>query len=125
SVQPGDFSRPRLQAAAQVEHGLDQRTSIGALAAMLLTDSEKLTFVEGSVRRSIGSALVEAAVARDSHGGIAARAQAVAQLGSINVSADALIGNDFVINGERERRYREGRLSVDAPLKIGHQRIAA
>jgi hypothetical protein len=124
-TQSGDFKRPKLQAAAQVEHGLDQRTSVGALAAMLLTDNERLTFVEGSVRRSVGSALVEAAVARDSHGGIAARAQAVAQLGSVNVSADALIGNDFVINGEREKRYREGRLSIDAPLNIGHQRIAA
>ena len=50
------------------------------LATMLLADDERLTFVEGSVRRSIGPALVEAAVARDSNGGMAARAQAVAQL---------------------------------------------
>jgi hypothetical protein len=124
-AEPGDFKRPKLQAAIQVEHGLDRRTSVGVLAAMLLANNEKLTYVEGSVRRSVGSALVEAAVARDSHGGVAARAQAVAQWGSINVSADALLGNDFVINGEREKRYREGRLSVDAPFKMGRQRIAA
>ena len=76
---------------------------------MLLENNEKLTFVEGSVRRSVGSSLVEAAVARDSRGGLAARFAAVAQLGPVNVSADALIANDFVVNGEREKRYREGR----------------
>ncbi len=92
---------------------------------MLLADNEKLTFVEGSVRRSIGSALVEAAVARDSKGGIAARAQMVAEMGSVKLSADALMANDFVINGRQEQRYREGRLSVDAPLKIAHRRLAA
>ena len=69
--RPGDFTRPDLQAAIQVEHGLDKRTSVGLLAAMLLADNEKLTFVEGSVRRSIGPALVEAAVARDGQGGMA------------------------------------------------------
>ena len=40
---------------------------------------ERLTFVEGSVRRSVGPALVEVAVARDSGGGIAARAQLLAR----------------------------------------------
>ena len=123
--QMGDFSRPDLQAAIQVEHGLGKRTSVGLLAATLLADNEKLTFVEGSVRRSIGPALVEAAVARDGNGGIAARAQAVARLGAINVSAEALLADGFTINGRREDRYRDARLSLDAPLKIGHQRFAA
>ena len=68
---------PELQAAVQVEHGLGKRTSIGLLATTLLAGNEKLTFVEGSVRRSIGPALVEAAVARDGKGGMAVRAQAV------------------------------------------------
>jgi hypothetical protein len=123
--QEGDFSRPDLQAVAQVEHGIGKRTSVGLLAAMLLADNEKLTFVEGSVRRSIGPALVEAAFARDGNGGMAARAQAMARLGSVNLSADALIADDFTINGRREGRYRDARLSIDAPLKIGHQRFSA
>jgi len=120
-----DYTRPDLQAAVQVEHGLSKRTSIGVLAAMLLEDNEKLTFVEGSVRQSVGSSLLEAAVARDSRGGMAGRFAAVAQFGSVNVSADALIANDFVVNGEREKRYREGRLSLDAPIKLGRQTVAA
>ena len=123
--QPADFTRANMQAAVQVEHGLSKRTSIGALATMLLADNEKLTFVEGSIRQSVGSSLLEVAVARDSRGGLAGRFAAVAQFGSLNVSADALVANNFVVNGERERRYREGRLSLDAPIKMGRQTISA
>jgi len=123
--QPADFTRANMQAAVQVEHGLSKRTSVGALATMLLANNEKLTFVEGSIRQSVGSSLLEVAVARDSRGGLAGRFAAVAQFGSLNVSADALVANNFVVNGERERRYREGRLSLDAPIKMGRQTISA
>ena len=123
--QRADFTRPRLQAAMQVEHGLTRRTSIGVLAASLLADDDKLTFVEGSVRQSIGSALLEAGVARDLRGGMAGRIAAVAQVGTVNISGDALMAKDFVVNGKREQRYREGRLSLDAPVKLGRQMVAA
>ena len=122
---PGDFREPDLQASLQLEHGLDKRTSVGVLATMMLADHEKLTFVEGSVRRSIGPTLVEVAVARDSRGGLAARAQAVARLGSLHVSIDALMADGFTLNGRREDHYRDARLAVDAPLRIGRQRFAA
>jgi len=122
---PDDFRQSDVQAAVQVEYGLGKRTSIGLLASALLADNEKLTFVEGSVRHSIGSALIEAAVARDGKGGMAMRAQAITRLGSINVSADALLGDNFVINGQREKRYRDARLSVESPLKIGRQSFSA
>ena len=123
--EPGDFRRPQLQGAVQVEHGLDKRTSIGLLATMLLADNEKLTFVEGSVRRSIGPAVTELAVAWDSNGGIAMRAQAVARLGSVSLSADGVAAQGFTVNGRREDRYRDARVSVDAPLRLGRQRVAA
>jgi hypothetical protein len=125
SLSDDNFRQPDLQAAVQVEHGVDKRTSVGVLATMLLTDNEKLTFVEGSVRRSIGPALVEAAVARDSQGGLAARAQGIAKIGSINVSAETLIANGFTIGGRREDRYRDSRIAIDAPLRIGRQMFAA
>ncbi|MCL6698820.1 hypothetical protein LZ496_08510 [Sphingomonas sp. NSE70-1] len=122
---PGDFSRPDLQAAVQVEHGLSKRTSVGMLATMLLAGNEKLTFVEGSVRQAVGSALVEAAVAREAKGGMAGRIQAVGQIGASSISADALIAEDFIINGKRELRYRDARLSLDSPLNIGRQQFSA
>ena len=40
--QPGDFTRPDLQAGVHVEHGLDKKTSVGLLATMLLAGNEKL-----------------------------------------------------------------------------------
>ena len=123
--EAGDFRRPDLQAAVQIEHGIDKRTSVGLLATMLLADHERLTFVEGSVRRSIGPALVEAAVARDSNGGLAARAQGIARIGAVNVSAEALYADGFTLNGRREDRYRDVRLALDAPVKIGRQQISA
>ena len=123
--EDASFVRPDLQAALQVEHGIDKRTSVAVLANMLLADGERLTFVEGSVRRSIGPVLVEGAIARDSKGGSAARAQAAARLGSVNLSADALMADGFTLAGKREDRYRDARLAIDAPLKIGRQRVAA
>ena len=122
--QPGDFTRPDLRAAVQVEHGLGKRTSVGMLATMLLADSERLTFVEGSVRQSVGPAIVEAAVARDSRGGTAGRIQAIGRLGSAHINVDALLANDFVVDGKREQKYRDARLSVDVPLKLGRQQFS-
>jgi len=122
--QSGDFSRPDLQAAVHVEHGINKRTSVGLLATMLLAGNEKLTFVEGSVRRSIGPALVEAAVARDSKGGMAGRIQAVGRIGSAHINIDALLANDFVVNGKREKTYRDARLSINAPVKLGRQQFS-
>ncbi len=66
--------------------------------------------------------MVEAAVARDGKGRDGRRgSQAVARIGSVNVSVEALLADDFVVNGKREKRYRDARLSLDAPLKIGRQ----
>jgi hypothetical protein len=103
---------------------LGKRTSVGLLAAMMLADDEKLTFVEGSVRRSIGPALIEAAVARDGNGGIAVRAQAAARVGQLSVTADGIVADGFTINGHREKRYRDARVSLDAPLKLGRKTVA-
>jgi hypothetical protein len=123
--QRADFTRPKLQAAVQVEHGLTKRTSLSVLAATLLAGDDKLTFIEGSVRQSVGSSLIEAAVARDLHGGTAARLAAVGRLGSVSISGDALVAKNFVVNGRREANYREARLSLDAPFKFGRQQLAA
>lgn len=122
--EPGDFKRPDFQATVQVEHGIGKRTSVGALATMLLAGNERLTFIEGSVRQSIGPALVEAAVARDSKGGMAGRLQAIGQIGAAHFSVEALLADDFVVDGKREKIYRDARASVDLPLKLGRQQFS-
>jgi hypothetical protein len=95
------------------------------MARSMLLDDERVTFVEGSVRRSIGSALVEVAVAKESGGGTAARAQLLAKLGSLNVSAEAVTATDFHLRGGPATSVREGRFALDAPIRIGRTVIPA
>nr|WP_294851321.1 hypothetical protein [uncultured Sphingomonas sp.] len=121
---PDTFGFPKLQAVASVEHGLTKGTSAGVLAAMLLVDDQKLSFVEGSVRQIVGPVMMEGAVARDSDGGTAARLQLLGQIGRVNISAEAIAANNFPVEEWRERRYREARASIDAPFNIGRQPFA-
>lgn len=121
---PNMFVFPKLQAVASVEHGLTKGTSVGVLAAMLLQDDKKLSFVEGSVRQVVGPVMLEAAVARDSEGGTAARLQMLGQIGRVNLSAEAIAANDFPVEEWRVPRYRELRASIDAPFNIGRQPLA-
>lgn len=121
SLRKGQVSpvEPKLQATAAIEHGIDERTSVGVLARTMLLEDERVSFVEGSVRRSFGSALVEVAVSREDSGGTAARAQLIAKLGSLNVSAEAITAQDFHLRGGRPTSVREVRAAVDAPVRLG------
>lgn len=114
-----DINQPRAQATASVAHGIDQRTSMAVTVQAVQLDDERLTYVEGAVRRSIGGALIEVAAARDSGGGTAARAQLLTRVAGASVTAEAIIARDFRLAGGDRRTAKEARLSVDAPLKIG------
>ena len=120
---------PKAQAAVSVEHGLDARTSVGAIARAMLIQDERVTFVEGSVRRSVGSALVELGAAWESGNGKALRAQVVGKFGSVNVRGEALVTSNFHIDREAEGSQRSSlrdfRLAVDAPIRIGKAHISA
>jgi hypothetical protein len=118
-------TQPKLQAAASIEHGIDERMSVGVLARTMLIEDERVTFVEGSIRRSIGSALIEVGAARESSGGLAARAQLLAKFGSVNVSAEAVTAKDFHLRGGRAVSERDVRVAVDAPIRLGRTIIPA
>ena len=120
-----DPTQPKAQAAVSVEHGLDDRTSVGGLARMMLMGDERVTFIEGSVRRSLGPALIEVAAARDSKGGTAARAQMIGRFGSVNVSGEALIARKFHLEGIKPKSVKDIRLAIDAPVRIGRTVIPA
>lgn len=122
---PGPNPLPKAQAALSIEHGLDTRTSVGVMARAMLVDDRRLTFVEGNVRRSIGGAMVEVGAARESTGGTAARAQVLGKFGSVYVNVEALIANDFHLRGADAQSLRDGRVALDAPLKIGRATIPA
>ena len=122
---PDAIAVPKAQAALSIEHGLGTRTSVGVLARAMLIDDQKLTFVEGSVRRSIGPAMLEVSAARESNGGTAARAQLLGKFGGIYVNVEALLANDFHLRGAQEQSVRDGRVSLDAPIKIGRTVVPA
>jgi hypothetical protein len=116
---------PKAQATIALEHGIDDKTSAAALARTMLFDDERVTFIEGTVRRSIGRALVEVGAARESNGGTAARAQILGKIGPVNVNAEAILANDFHLRGQRLETVRDYRVGLDAPLKIGRTTIPA
>ncbi len=122
---PDGTELPKAQATLSLEHGIDDRTSVAALARMMLIDDQRVTFVEGTVRRSIGSALVEVGAARETNGGIAARAQILGKIGPVNVNGEAIIANDFHLHGGRLESLREYRMGLDAPLKVGRAVLPA
>jgi hypothetical protein len=122
---PGNREEPKAQATVSLEHGIDDRTSVGMLARAMLINDEHVTFLEGSVRRSVGPAIVEVSAARESRGGMAARAQLLGKFGSINVSAEALLAKDFHLQGGRAQDLREARLALDTPIHIGRTVLPA
>ncbi len=117
---PDTIALPKLQASVALEHGLDQRTSIGLAATMQVVDDERLTYVEGTVRRSIANALIEVAGVRDSHGGMAARASLLGKIGAFDIAGEATAASNFRLNGIREKAIRQAQLSIGAPFKIGN-----
>ena len=118
-----DPDRPKVQATVAVAHGIDAKTSVALLVQAVALQDENLTYVEGSVRRSIGRALVEVSAARDTKGGTAARAQILTRLGEVALSAEAIATNNFRYEGQERESIREARLSADAPIKIGRASI--
>jgi hypothetical protein len=116
---------PRAQATVALEHGIDTRTSIAALAREMLIDDQHVTFVEGTVRRSVGSAMIEVGGARESNGGMAARAQLIGKIGPVNVNGQAVIANQFHLDGGRLQSLRDYSLALDAPLKLGRTVLPA
>ena len=120
-----DPNRPLAQATVALSHGIDTKTSVSLLVQGTELEDERLTFVEGSVRRSVGRALVEVAATRDNKGGTAARAQVLARFGEVSLSAEAVAAKDFRIEGRERQTLREARLSADVPFKLGRTTIPA
>ena len=122
---PDGQNLPKAQATIALEHGIDERTSIAALARAMLIGDEHVTFVEGTIRRSVGMAMFEVGAARESNGGTAARAQMLGQIGPVNINAQALIANDFHLNGGDAQSIRDYALALDAPLRLGRTLLPA
>ena len=116
---PDGQNLPKAQATIALEHGIDERTSVAALARAMLIGDDRVTFVEGTVRRSIGRAMLEVGGARESNGGTAIRAQLLGKIGTVNVNAGALLANDFHLNGGYLQSVRDYSVALDAAVRLG------
>ena len=110
-------------ATAGIEHGIDKRTSVAALVQTLVVDDKRLTYVEASIRRTVGTALVELGGAFERGGGFAARASLIGKFGPLNLSAESIFARNFLSTRIRDGTVGEHRLALDAPLKIGRTRV--
>lgn len=100
-----------------VERGLDERSSVSAQAHSLVIDGERRSYLEGAVRRSIGPALVEVAGSYEAGGGLAGRAQLLAQFGEAFVSAESIVGHHYV--SDRVDKGVTGRHLVALDYNLG------
>jgi hypothetical protein len=91
----GNAERSGWRASLGVERGIDQRTSAALGFHSLVLDDQRLTYMEGSVRRSIGPALIEVGAAAEKGGGYAGRAQLVGEFGGTYVTTESIIAKDF------------------------------
>ena len=105
---------PNAQATLALEHGIDNRTSVGVLARAMLIDDQRVTFLEGSVRRSIGLALIEVGGARESNGGTAAHAQFLASSAPSTSMQRLLLQMIFICMAASSRASAMIRLALDA-----------
>ncbi len=108
-----------LRAGIGIERGIDAKTSISASYNSALYRSRRRNYLEASIRRAIGPALVQMTAASNVSGGYALHGQALAQLGDSAISFEAATFE----NGYESERFeadlhRFVNVAIDHDLKI-------
>ena len=107
-----------------VERGIDARTSAALSYATSMFRGARRHYLEASVRRALGPALVELSAGNNLTGGTALRAQILAQIGKTSIGAESA----WFFGGYQSERYdlaitRLHSLSLDQNIKIGGQYV--
>ena len=111
------------QATIAVDHGIDQKTSAGLLAQTLLLEDETVSWVEGTVRRTVGNALVEASVRYNSRGGYGLRGRAVGEVGPVSLGLSSEIHRGPSVDDRQQQLRGDHSLSASIPITIGDRRV--
>ncbi|MEO6198606.1 MAG: hypothetical protein ABIO68_01525 [Sphingomicrobium sp.] len=112
------------EAVVQAQYGIDKRTAVSALVRSALLDDERVTFVEGALRRTIGASVIEVAALTNSRHELAARAQVLAKVGGATLSASSLISQGIGGTDTRGRSIKSAnRVGLGLPLKFGKTRL--
>ncbi len=91
-----NFGRGGWRGTFGIERGLNAKTSISAFAQSLMLDGfYRQNYVEASLRRALGSALVELSGSAALGGGYALRAQAIGEIGRTRYAVESIWANGF------------------------------
>lgn len=90
------FGRGGWRGTFGLERGIDARTSVAAFAHSLIIDGlGRQNYIEGSVRRALGSALIEASASVERSGRYALRAQAIGEIKQTRYTLETIWANGF------------------------------
>ncbi|APG61764.1 hypothetical protein LPB140_01760 [Sphingorhabdus lutea] len=113
-----------LRGGVGVERGLNSRTSVAASITSLMSRGERYHYLEASVRRAVGPALVELAAANDLEGHSAVSAQMLGQFGDVNISAQSIwLGKNFNTERVDFNVKQKHNITADYSFKIGKNNI--
>lgn len=106
-----------------LERGLDARTAVAAFAHSLIVDGlGRQNYLEGSIRRALGSALVEGSASVDLGGGTAFRAQAIGQFKQTHYVIETIWANGY--RSDRVQSGVTGLHSITVDNIFGNGRTA-
>lgn len=122
---PRPVSGHPLRASGVVAHGIDKLTSISLQMHSFELNDDRLTYVEGSVRRSVGPALLEANAAATTDGGTALQLVGLGQFGRTYVSGESLWARGFASDRVERGVTSRHRIEFDQYFAIGEHEISA
>ena len=111
------------QATVAIDHGIDTRTSVGLLAQTLLLEDETVSWVEGTVRRTVGSAMIEGSFLYNTRGGYGVRGRAIGEIGPVSVGLSSQVNRGPSIDARQEQLRGDHSLSASIPISIGDREI--
>jgi len=98
------FGRGGWRGTFGLERGLDAKTSVAAFAHSIVIDGRaRQNYLEASIRRALGSALIEGSASATLGGGYALRAQAIGEIRQTRYTIETIWANGF-----RSDRVQEG-----------------
>lgn len=103
-----------------LERGLNAKTSVAGSLFSLQLDGIRRNYLEGSVRRAVGPALVELSASSDLENGTAFRGQLLGELGETYITAETIWARGGFVSDRIEQTVN-GRhsLSLDHNFKLG------
>jgi len=117
------FVRGGWRGTALVERGIDTRTSVAAgLHTLMLEGEQRQNYAEASVRRALGSALVEVSGSASDAGGIAMRGQAIGEFGRTRYGIETIWARGY--RSDRVQRDVTGIHAVTLDHSFGSGRTS-